>query len=251
MREAIKARLRRFILSTVADEMNRVGERLIHNFYSADQLFHDAASFVVYNQIPGDYLEFGVYRGDSLCDVYHRLLHEWTTFQEHAKLFGHKCPEDYWQSKKFFAFDSFEGLPNTASEETPIHFQAGVYKMPLQSFLSNIKTKNVDPAKVIAVPGWFEEVLTPELKVKYHLSQACLIFVDCDLYESAVAIFTFITDLVQDGTVIVIDDYFRYRGSPRMGIRRAFNEWLQKNPEFKTTELTRCSANRIAFICHK
>ena len=34
-----------------------------------------AASFVTWNQIEGDYLEFGVYRGESLTAAYHALDH--------------------------------------------------------------------------------------------------------------------------------------------------------------------------------
>jgi predicted O-methyltransferase YrrM len=108
----------------------------------------------------------------------------------------------------------------------------------------------VDTSKVVLVPGWYDTSLTETAKVQKNLTAACAIFIDCDLYESVVPVFRFITSLIQDGTVIIIDDYFRYKGSPERGIQKAFNEWLAENPHLGVSELERCSANRVAFICY-
>jgi O-methyltransferase len=251
VKQAIKSRLRSFILSTVSDELSSLTDKLVTNYYVMDQLFYDVANYVVYNQIKGDYLEFGVYRGDGFAQMYQRLLYQWRTFEEHANTFGHQYDQDYWQNKRFFAFDSFRGLPDTLNGDKPIHYQAGVYRTSLDSFLENIQKKDVDLSKVVAVSGWFDEVLTHEFKCQHDLAKACLIFIDCDLYESSVSIFDFITDLLQDGTAIIIDDYFRYSANPRKGIQRALREWLAKNSSIAVSELTRCSANRVAFVCHK
>ena len=67
------------------------------------------------------------------------------------------------------------------------------------------------------VSGWFENTLNEQTKARLD-SAAIYIYVDCDIYESSVAIFDFITNLTQDGTVIIIDDYFRYKGIPDRGV---------------------------------
>lgn len=218
---------------------------------AANQLFYDVANFVVYNQVAGDYLEFGVYQGDSLAKMYHSLLFQWETYKNHAAQFNHKYDSSYWQDIRFIAFDSFAGLPATQSKDTPEHFsRAGIYSMPLERFWKNIKDKGVEASKVITVPGWFDDTLATDVAKKHEIYKASIVFVDCDLYESAVPIFRFISDLIQDGTVIIIDDFFRYKGHPKKGIRRAFSEWLEKSPHIAVSELTRCWANRVVFVCH-
>ena len=53
--------------------------------------------------------------------------------------------------------------------------------------------------------------------------------VDCDLYSSSSVVFDFITDVVQTGTWLLVDDYWCYRADPKLGVRRAFDEWLENN----------------------
>ena len=49
--------------------------------------------------------------------------------------------------------------------------------------------------------------------------------IHCDLYESAVPVLKFLEPLLQEGSVLYLDDYFvGYRGSPRQGVARAFHE---------------------------
>ena len=223
---------------------------LIHH-QTADQLFYDVANFAIYNQIPGDYMEFGAYQGDSLAKMYQYLSFQWRTFQEHAAIFDHPIDRSYWDKIRFLAFDSFAGLPPSSSPDTPIHFsKGGIYAASVDRFQSNILAMGVDPSKVITISGWFNQILRNELAQQHSIRAACVIFIDCDLYESATPVFTFITPIVHDGTVIIIDDFFRYRGHPQRGVRRAFNEWRQGCPHIGLSKLGQCSANRLAFVCH-
>ncbi len=211
---------------------------------------NDVANFIVFNQIAGDYLEFGVYRGDGLASFYHRIKKQWESYRHHAEAFGHQFDGTYFDRKRFFAFDSFAGLPQESGANTPAHFgQAGIYAMPQAAFHANLREKAVPDSAIVAVPGYFDQSLTAALREEHQLAQAALIFIDCDLYDSARTVFQFITPLVQTGTVIVLDDYFRYKGASRQGVRGAFNQWLESCPHLSVTELTRVAANRVAFIC--
>lgn len=215
-----------------------------------NQLCADIANFIVFNQIEGDYLEFGVWRGDWFADFYAKISREWKNFHNHARLYCHEIDELWFQRKQFVAFDSFKGLPSVTTTDTPIHSaKEGIYSQPKRSFIKNIRRRGVDLDRVRILEGWFSETLNNESKQRLGLEKAAAIFVDCDLYESAVPVFKFISDFVHTGTVIIIDDWFRYEGDPRKGIQRAFYEWSEGNSQWTFAEIARCSANRIAFVC--
>ena len=229
-----------------------INEKLDHEMDSrtAEQLVYDVTRFSVFNQVPGDYLEFGVFEGDTLVRVFHRFLYQWKVYQKHASIYGHSLDSVYFEKKRFFAFDSFQGLPEAEQKKTPEHFSVkNQYEAPLERVRSNLVKKKVNLEQVVFVPGWFDKSLTPETKEKTKLTQAAMVFIDCDLYESAVPIFSFITPLIQDGTVIILDDFFRYKGRSDEGIQKAFWDWLKQHPEIQVAELTRCSANRLAYVC--
>ena len=86
------------------------------------------------------------------------------------------------------------------------------------------------------IPGYYNESLTEELKKKLPIKKASIIHVDCDLYESTVPVLHFIESYVQDGTVVMFDDWFSYKGRQDMGEARAFREWILNNPSIRAVE---------------
>lgn len=141
---------------------------------------------------------------------------------------------------RFFAFDSFEGLPEGSEKESG-QFQKGEYSASLERFNANLQQAGVDSKDVQAVKGWFKDTLTPETKKKLGLKAAAVIWIDSDLYKSAVPVLDFITDLVVDGTILVFDDWFFFKGNPNKGEQRAFREWLAKNPQSRFPNFTNTS----------
>ena len=105
---------------------------------------HGAASI-------GDYLEFGVYYGDSLICMY-RALEELGL--DHVRLFG---------------FDSFEGLPKPEPEDRGLPWREGGYRMPFEATRRRLLNEGLDPARVTLVKGWFSDTLTPETRERYGL----------------------------------------------------------------------------------
>lgn len=233
-------------MASTQDEMVRQRE-------GAEQLLCDVANFVVFNQIPGDYLEFGIYRGETLARTFALLCSHWEDYREIERVQGVPIAYDerYLDSKRFIAFDSFQGLPKSSAHDRPLHFVQGVYKASTAEVRQAATTVGLTEDRLLLVEGWFADTLTRATKQRLNLQTAAIVFIDCDLYESAVEVFHFISNLITDGSVIIVDDYFRYKGHPRRGMRRALSDWLAANPEIAVTELTRCSANRVAFICHR
>jgi hypothetical protein len=204
------------------------------------------ASFATWNQVEGDYLEFGVFRGESFIAAYRALA-----MQRRAYTPENTAAPEYlaWKEHppRFFAFDSFEGLPGGTAERQTDYF-AGSYGCSEKDFKANIAADGVDLRRVVTVPGFYDRTLTPETKRQHRLTRAALVMIDCDLYESTVPVLDFLTDLVGQGTVIVFHDWFRFKGNPNAGEQRACREWLARNPQLELIEHWREGPQAISFI---
>jgi len=158
-------------------------------------------------RINGDYLEFGVYKGSSFILAY-----------KAAKKYG-------LNNMRFFAFDSFEGLPDNES----VVFNKGDFKAPVTVFKKYVQKAGVDVKDVEIIKGYYDKALTDELKNKYDLKKAAVIHVDCDLYISTKPVLSFIGDLVDSGTILIFDDWYSFskeKNKNKFGEERAFNEEL-------------------------
>ncbi len=178
-------------------------------------IFKYAFEFINHHGIEGDYLEFGVWKGRSFARAYNIWKY---LFQAKGRL----------SEMRFFAFDSFQGLPETSESS---EFKRGQYFSTEKSFKKNIAAQDVDLLKVVTAPGWFEDTLNQETKNHFNLKKAAVIFVDCDLYESAKAVLDFLTDIIQDGAILIFDDWFVFKGHSDKGEQRAVKEWLKNNPQ--------------------
>lgn len=207
------------------------------------------ASFAAWNQVEGDYLEFGVFRGDSMVAAYQAFEAERKLVIAHAA--ASPPDEDYkrWLQSppRYFAFDSFEGLP-TGAGERQVDYAPGSYSASESLFRANIASNGVDLGRVISVPGFYDKSLTPDVKKKHGLKKASLVMIDCDLYESTVPVMDFLTDLVGQGTILVFHDWFRFKGSTKHGEQRACREWLARNPHLELIDYWKEGPQAMAFL---
>lgn len=198
-----------------------------------EEMLDKAIGFAKANKIDGDYLEFGTYDGTTFISAYHLANYK-----------NHKM--------HFYGFDSFEGLPSPdGDDENDGQFSEGEYAFSLGRFKKRLRQSGVDLKKVTLTKGWYDKVLNASLRKKLPLKKAAIIWVDCDLYESTVPVLKFITPYLQQGTIIAFDDWFCFKGDYRKGERRAFAEWLKKNPRFKATEYAKFGRHGISFIIQK
>jgi O-methyltransferase len=159
----------------------------------------------------GDYLEFGVYQGDTFIHAFKRATTRIPTM-------------------RFFAFDSFEGLPKIEGIDAGGEFHQGQFACSQDDFTNRLRNTGVDLRRCVMVPGWFDKSLTDEVKQQHQLHVASIAYIDCDLYESCVPVLAFLTDLVRQGTILIFDDWFHFRADPTRGVQRATTEWLAANP---------------------
>ena len=143
------------------------------------------------NSNAGQYLEFGVYKGDSINRISKAL-----------------------PNKIIYGFDSFEGLP----ENWHSHMLKGRFNLngDLPQVNENVRL----------IKGWFNETL-PQF-VKEHPEPCAFIHIDCDLYSSTKTIFSELKNQIVSGTVIAFDEYFNYPGWQE-GEYKAFMEFIQEN----------------------
>ena len=202
--------------------------------YDRKEILRRIMNFVAECKVEGDYLEFGVYKG--------------STFVEAVKMAKAKR----LTSMKFFAFDSFQGLPTPEGVDKNFgQFYGGQVSNSLVGFRKVLSSNKINLDEVEVVSCWFKDTLNKENEELLNLKSAAVIWIDCDLYGSTHTCLDFITDLVVDGTIIVLDDYFFYKGRPDMGERNAFAEWLKNNPNFSATEFHKYSWHGNSFIIHR
>jgi hypothetical protein len=159
----------------------------------------------------GDYLEFGVFEGSTFLHAYHRAsgLMPWM---------------------RFFAFDSFQGLPKPEGSDAAGEFAEGQFCCTEDRFREILAESGADPKRVVVVPGWFDQSLSDDLKKKHDLRVVSVAYIDCDLFKSTEPVMRFLTDLVRQGTILLFDDWYCFRARPTHGVRGAVAAWLKENP---------------------
>jgi hypothetical protein len=161
----------------------------------------------------GDYLEFGVYYGASLLIMYDELLQAGLT---DVRLFG---------------FVSFAGLP----PDNEGLWKTGIFSADYEDVVQSLNNHLVDWTRVKLVKGFYSDTLTCELITQYNIRKASVIMIDCDIYSSAKESLDFCGPLILDEAVIIFDDW-NPLAKINKGEKRAFEEFLQENPNIKAVE---------------
>jgi O-methyltransferase len=166
-------------------------------------------------KVAGDYLEFGVAEGLSfkLALVSAARFH----------------PRGAAGSPRFFAFDSFAGLPPPDPSRDGTIWRAGEIDVPRAVFEDFI-ARAARGWDVTVVPGFYSETLTPDLRRRVGLERAAFVTIDCDLYGSTLEALRFVTPLLQTGTLIYFDDWYFSHGDLSLGEAGACRAWLAENP---------------------
>lgn len=228
----------------------------IINFLSLEQgILFKTANLIAAEKVEGDYIEFGVFSGGSFIEAYRTLKHAFGPYQKiHGERTNHDIKElkRIWQNMRFFAFDSFQGLPvlNGIDKEAR-DFAKGKYTCSEEVFCKNLSKAKVPLDKVVRVVGLFEETCNGKTIEKYNIKKASVIHIDCDLYSSTKIALEFIRPLLTDGTIIIFDDWFCFRGNPNLGEQKAFNEWKVTVSDWIFSEYQRAGPWTNSFIVNR
>ena len=168
----IKTKFLSFLIRNVSGDIYDNSSK----FYQINKIWHN----IKLDQITGDYIEFGIYKGKS---IYH-------SFKVAKKL-------DIQKNILFWGLDSFEGFP----VENHNFYKNDNFKTTYTKTKNQFK--NFKEIKVIK--GFFKESLrTQELVNIKNISFA---FIDCDIFESTIDIFDYLKPRLTNGSFIMIDDY--------------------------------------------
>lgn len=215
--------------------ISKIQPAVIHNigkYQALKKLFYLSAI----ENIDGDYLEFGIYTGSSFC---HSIRCAKQLVKIHPAI----------KNTRFFGFDSFKGFGKIQEDEKHPFYED-------QNFSTDLSKVNKRVSKVSKntfvriIPGFFEESLKPGPDF-YEIKKSRIIFIDSDTYSSAIEALKFSLPTIQNGTFIMLDDFFSYKGNSSLGIAGAFYEFIEKN-NFSVRRVLDYGMGGIAFvISHK
>lgn len=190
-----------------------------------EAFFRKAFQALRYNEIDGDYVEFGT--GPLTFPL---------AFRESRRQ-GYHC--------KLWAFDSFAGLPGRRHEadEHP-HWLEGQLRTELQKFIAICRRNRIATSDYEVVSGYFDETLENRVQP----SNICLAYVDCDMYTSALSVLGFLKRRLKHGMIIAFDDYYCWSNRFPSGERKAFLETLQHLSVWKLVPYLQYGWSGMSFV---
>ena len=175
----------RYLDALYDKELDHYSNRFISLYYALQEI-----------TLPGDYAEFGVFRGHC------------ARFLENLMI----------GPRKLHLFDAFKGLPEAWTEG-----------MPKGKFNLQGKVPKFNKKKSVVYKGWFKNTVAPFAE---QLQQPlAFIHMDADLYSSTMDVFKNLDSKIVPGTIIVFDEYV-YRGEEEE--HQALLHWAESyNREFE------------------
>ena len=170
-----------------------LGPERIANLTSLAQRIED-------EQIPGDVLECGVYRGGSAAILARRATHS-------------KLPRTVW------LFDVFQGMPPESPDDGPNAASwVGNLKSSPERVERLLRRTGAEMSRVRIVAGLFQDTFP-----KTQIAQIALLNIDSDWYESVKLCLETFYDAVVPGGIVSIDDYALWPGC-----EKAVDEFIEK-----------------------
>jgi hypothetical protein len=161
----------------------------------------------------GDYLEFGVYNGNSMACMFKALS---SHHLDHVRLYG---------------FDSFQGLPSDSPSEDGGVWRAGQFACPMSVTVAHLESEGIQLNRVSLIEGWYKNTLAPPATA-YGIRRVSIVMIDCDTYSSAQLALEFSYPVLTGTSMIICDDWkLNDLDIKQMGEYRAFNEFLESHPD--------------------
>ena len=138
------------------------------------------------------WLEFGVYKGDSINYI------------------------SKFTNSNVYGFDSFEGLPEDWRE----NHKKGEFKINKLPDVNN---------NVILIKGWFNETLKPFMELNLN-KKISFMHLDADLYSSTKYVLNTLKNNIKPGCIIIFDELVNYKDfDGEKGELRAWYEFINEN----------------------
>ena len=158
---------------------------------------------VIKNNVPGDFIETGVWRGGA-------------TILMRAALKAYGVTD-----RTVWVADSFAGLPPPNAEKYPAdkgdtHFTYDFLQVPLEKVQANFQKYDLLDSQVKFLKGWFSETLP-----KAPIQKLAILRLDGDMYESTMDGLNNLYSKLSVGGFLIVDDY------GLEGCKRAIHDFRQ------------------------
>ena len=184
----------------------------------------------------GSYLEFGVFTGSS-------FIFAMKANKKIEKIFGKMDCE-------FIGFDSFKGFGEIEKGDENPSFKSEKFFVDEKKVLKNIK-KCGKGQKLRIINGFYKDTIKNKTTTDLKIDKSRVIMIDCDLKESTHLALEFIKPSIQEGTIILFDDYNYFKGNKDKGEYAAFSNFRKKYPEILFRKIFDFAYSGEAFIACK
>ena len=172
-------------------EVGRDWPSLAHTMIGTKRLrnLRRLAEEVIRNEIPGDLIETGVWRGGA-CILMRAVLSAYQV-----------------RDRRVWVADSFEGVPPPDPDRYPSDGGSEYHKfedlsVSFETVKSNIDRYGLLDDQVVFLKGWFRDTLETA-----PIERLALLRLDGDLYESTIVALDALYDKLSEGGYVIVDDY--------------------------------------------
>ena len=149
----------------------------------------DLTERVIDNNVPGDFIETGVWRGGA-CIMMRAVLQAYNV-----------------KDRKVWLADSFEGLPPPNVEDYPHDKNEKFHEyselaVSLEEVKNNFEKYGLLDNQVEFIKGWFKDTLKNP-----PIDKLAILRLDGDLYESTIQSLEYLYDKLSVGGYVIVDDY--------------------------------------------
>jgi O-methyltransferase len=126
-------------------------------------------------------------------------------------------------NRQFWAYDSFDGLPNKSPQDQSRageQFKTGELSVTKKQFLQEFKKAHLQPP--VTIKNWFNALHTEQLPERIVYA-----FLDGDFYDSILTSLQLVWPRLSSGGTITIDDYGR---EALPGVERAVHDYFGGHP---------------------
>jgi O-methyltransferase len=174
---------------------------------SVERMFalYTAVKYALDHDIPGDFVECGVWRGGSAMLMARMLVERGVT------------------DRKVYLYDTFEGMTAPGAFDTAYSGEAAVARdgwceADLTDVTTNLRLTGIPESQVVMVKGKVEDTLPAHRPV----GAIAVLRLDTDWYESTKHELDVLYPLLSEKGVLIIDDYGHWQGC-----RKAVDEYIR------------------------
>ncbi|HJT50751.1 MAG TPA: TylF/MycF/NovP-related O-methyltransferase [Nitrosospira sp.] len=226
----LRQMLKRFIDAELIARMLEVMDRRSDNRMAELGMLGQAFEFVKINDVPGDYFEFGLWRGKTFGYA-HRMMRR---YERHGMT--------------LWGFDSFQGLPETEEHPDNIWYK-GQFACTRPEFEAILKSRGICRSEYELVEGFYSESLNDAAHRRLSGRKAAIVYIDCDLYDSTIQVLNFIEPYLVNGSIVCFDDFYNYKADPEQGEQKALADFMRKETGISFIPYLTYAPLGKSFIC--